>query len=76
MLFDLIGAASGGSVSNVGKSARVIVVNRRNKMHTLEQLGTSEGATTRMHEIERDLELLSFTAWCEKYDVPESFVSG
>jgi hypothetical protein len=73
---DLATAAAGGGVSNYSGKAKVIVFNGAGKHRVLESVDSEREAEERMSAIQRDSELLSTSAWCEKYDVPLSFAQG
>jgi hypothetical protein len=52
------------------------VFNEAGKHRVLETVDSEGVADDRRVAIQRDYDLLSTEAWCEKYDVPTSFAEG
>ena len=74
---DIVGAATGGGTSSsYSGKAKIVAYNEAGKHHVLEAVDTEAVAETRRAAIERDYELLSLQAWCEKYSVPTRFAEG
>jgi hypothetical protein len=74
---DLMGAATGGGTSSsYSGKAKVVVFNEAGKHRVLETVDSEGVADDRRVAIQRDYDLLSTEAWCEKYDVPTSFAEG
>lgn len=73
---DLAGAAFGGGISNYSGKAKVVAFNEAGKHRVLEAVDSEQAALDRMAAIQRDYDLLSAEAWCDKYDVPISFAQG
>ncbi len=74
---DIVGAAIGGGMSSsYSGKAKIVAFNEAGKHHVLEAADTEELAEDRMAAIERDYDLLSLQAWCEKYKVPTAFAEG
>jgi hypothetical protein len=69
----LIGDGVAGSYS--GK-AKVVAVNDAGQDRVVEAVDTELSVEDRMADIQRDYELLSAQAWCEKYKVPITFAEG
>jgi len=77
IVLDLISAASGGNVSSYsGTHPRIVIYNLEGKRRVLERAATEEEARLRAAEIERDYQLLSTATWCNRYNVPVSFISN
>jgi hypothetical protein len=71
---DIVGAATGGGMSSdYSSKAKVVAFNGAGKHHVIEAVESEELAEDRLAAIERDYELLSLQAWCQKYDVPRRF---
>jgi hypothetical protein len=54
----------------------VVVHNANGEMRVLEVTKTVKEAKDRVAAIENDFKTLDSAQWCERYDVPLSFVSG
>jgi hypothetical protein len=59
-----------------GRGPSVVVQNATGDKRVLEVTKTAEEARDRVAEIEKDFQTLDTAQWCERYDVPISFVSG
>jgi hypothetical protein len=71
---DIAGAATGGGMSNnYSGKAKVVAFNEAGKHHVMVAVESEQVAEDRKSAIERDYELLSLQAWCNKYDVPRRF---
>ncbi len=70
------GAASSQFESYSGRGPSVVVRNADGEKRVLETTRTLKEARERAASIERDFEALDTEQWCERYDVPVSFVSG
>lgn len=62
--------------SDYSGKAKIVAFNEAGKHHVMEAVDTQEVAEARRAAIERDYELLSVQAWCEKYNVPTRFAVG
>ena len=69
-------AFDGGIKSFPGGSQSVVAENLNGDRHVLAVAQTMDEAQERAATIERDFRALSPTKWCERYDVPVSFVAG
>jgi hypothetical protein len=69
-------AFDGGVKSFPGGSPSVMAENSNDSRHVIAVAKTMEEAQKRAATIERDFDALSSTEWCERYDVPVSFVQG
>ena len=58
------------------EEAKVVAFNEAGKHRVLEAVDPDQTAEDRMVAIQRDYDLLSTEAWCEKYHVPTSFAEG
>lgn len=67
---------NGGIKSLPGGSPSVVAENLKGGKHVLEVAETAEEAEDRAATIEQDFRTLSPLEWCERYDVPASFVPG
>jgi hypothetical protein len=71
---------AGSSAPMVATKARwITVVNRRGWTRAVDELprtASDDWIEERILEIERDLDLLSLPAWCERYGVPMLFVEA
>lgn len=59
-----------------GPGPSVVVRNANGEKRVLEVTETVKEARDRVAAIEKDLKTLDTAQWCERYDVPLSFVSG
>ncbi len=59
-----------------GGRPTVVVYNSNGAKRVLEATNTVKGARKRAASIEQDFKALNTEQWCERYDVPPSFVSG
>ncbi len=59
-----------------GKGPTVVVHNATGEKRVLEVTRTLQEARARSRAIEHDFKTLSTAQWCERYDVPVSFVTG
>jgi hypothetical protein len=69
-------AASSQFQSYSGRGPSVVAQNANGEKRVLEVTRTVNEARDRAHAIEKDFKTLSAAQWCERYDVPVSFVSG
>jgi hypothetical protein len=63
---DLVGAANGGRVGSYLGKAKVVAFNEAGKHRVLEAVDSEQVAEDRRVAIQRDYDLLSIEAWCEK----------
>jgi hypothetical protein len=74
---DIVGAATGGGMSSrYSGKAKIVAFNEARKHHVVGAADSGELAEDRRAAIERDYELLSIQAWCQKYKVPTRFAEG
>jgi hypothetical protein len=66
----------GGFDSYSGRGPSVVAENCKGEKRVLAVTKTVKEATEKAEIIEREFEMLAPTTWCERYDVPPSFVSG
>ncbi len=59
-----------------GGPPSVVVYNSNGEKRVLEATNTVKEARKRAASIEQDFKTLNTAQWCERYDVPSSFVSG
>ena len=59
-----------------GPGPSVVVHNANGEKRVLEVTKTVKQARDRVAAIEKDFKTLDTAQWCERYDVPPSFVSG
>jgi hypothetical protein len=59
-----------------GPGPSVVVHNANREKRVLEVTKTVKEAQDRVAAIEKDFKTLNTAQWCERYDVPLSFVSG
>jgi hypothetical protein len=59
-----------------GPGPSVVVHNANGEKRLLEVTKTVKEARDRLAAIEKDFKTLNMAQWCERYDVPLSFVSG
>ena len=59
-----------------GPGPSVVVHNANGEKRVLEVTKTIKEARDRVGAIEKDFKTLNMAQWCERYDVPLSFVSG
>ena len=59
-----------------GPGPSVVVHNANREKRVLEVTKTVKEARDRVAAIEKDFKTLNTAQWCERYDVPLSFVSG
>jgi hypothetical protein len=59
-----------------GQRPAVVVENAAGEKRVLEVTKTVKAARDRAAIIERDFDTLDTAQWCERYDVPDSFVGG
>lgn len=70
------GSASSQFENYSGGAPSVVVTNANGERRVLEVTKTVKEARERATAAEQDLKTLNTTEWCERYDVPPSFVSG
>jgi hypothetical protein len=70
------GSASSQFESYSGNGPSVIVQNAREEKRVVEVTRNVKEARERAAAIENDYKVLSTAEWCERYDVPASFVTG
>lgn len=66
----------GGFKSYSGGGPSVVAENRTGEKRVVEVTKTMKEAQERAAAVEQDFETLSVSEWCERYDVPGSFVTG
>ena len=54
----------------------VIAVNQSGREHQVLEAPTKKEALAQLSQVRSDLESLGVRRWCEKYDVPWTFVTG
>jgi hypothetical protein len=59
-----------------GPGPSVVVHNANGEIRVLEVAKTIKKARDRVTAIEKDFKTLNTAQWCERYDVPPSFMSG
>jgi hypothetical protein len=59
-----------------GRGPSVVIHNEDGEKRVLEATKTMKEARERATAIEQDFKTLGTTAWCDRYDVPMSFVTG
>jgi hypothetical protein len=69
-------AFGGGFKSYSGRGPSVVAENCTGEVRVIEVTKTMKEAQGRAATIEQDFRTLSTSEWCERYDVPVSFVSG
>jgi hypothetical protein len=65
-----------GRYENPVTGPSVVVQNAQGEKRVLEVAKSMKGARDRATAIEKDYNTLDTTQWCERYDVPVSFVAG
>ena len=70
------GAASSQFENYSGRGPSVVAQNANGEKWVLEVTKTAKEARERVAAIERDFKTLKTAQWCDRYDVPASFVSG
>jgi hypothetical protein len=70
------GSASSQFQSYSGRGPSVVVHNVHGEKRVIEVTKTVNDARDRAAAIEKDYKTLGAAQWCERYDVPVSFVSG
>jgi hypothetical protein len=70
------GSASSQFQNYSGRGPSVVVQNAGGEKRVLEVTKTVKEARDRATTIEKDFGTLNAAEWCERYDVPISFVSG
>ena len=66
----------GGFKSYSGRGPSVVAENRTGEKRVVEVAKTMREAQDRSATIEQDFMTLKTSEWCERYDVPVSFVTG
>jgi hypothetical protein len=66
----------GGFKSYSGRGPSVVAENERGERRVIETTKSIKEARDRMAGIEQDFKTLSAAEWCDRYDVPASFVAG
>ena len=69
-----VGGSGGSPVGSVKRYPEVAVYNSVGHRHVLEVVDTDEEAEDRAAVIEDDLRTLDTAEWCQRYNVPVSFV--
>jgi hypothetical protein len=69
-------SASSQFQSYSGRGPSVVVQNANGEKRTVEVTKSVKDARDRAAAIEKDYKSLGAAQWCERYDVPLSFVSG
>jgi hypothetical protein len=73
----LLGKTSiNGQYQDPVKGPAVVVHNARGDKRILEVAKTPKEARVRADTIEQEFKTLDTAQWCERYNVPQSFVSG
>jgi hypothetical protein len=73
----LLGKTSiSGQYQDPVKGPSVVVHNARGERRVLEVVKTAKEAQRRATAMEQECKTLTPAQWCERYDVPLSFVSG
>jgi hypothetical protein len=75
-MFRSRGSASSQFQSYSGRGPSVVVQNARGEKRVIEVTKSVKEARDRAAAIAKDYKTLSATQWRERYDVPDSFVSG
>ena len=70
------GSASSQFEDYSGRGPSVVVQNTSGEKRVLEAARNMKDARARAATIENDYKTLSVAQWCERYDVPTSFVMG
>jgi hypothetical protein len=70
------GSASSQFQSYSGRGPSVVAQNTAGEKRIIEVTKTVKDARDRVAVIQKDYETLGVEQWCERYDVPSSFVSG
>jgi hypothetical protein len=70
------GSASSQFERYSGRGPSVVVTNANGERRVLEVTKTVKEARERAAAVEQDFTTLNTAEWCERYDVPVSFVSG
>ena len=70
------GAASSQFENYSSRGPSVVVQNANGEKRVLEVTKTVKEARGRAAAIEQDFKTLNTALWCERYDVPVSFMSG
>jgi hypothetical protein len=68
--------STSGRYENPVKGPSVVVQNVNGERRVLEVTKTMKQARERVNVVENDFKMLTAAQWCERYDVPVSFVSG
>lgn len=71
-----LGRTISATTMNSGPGPTVVVHNANGEKRVLEVAKTAKEARDRVAAIEKDFKTLNTAQWCERYDVPLSFVSG
>lgn len=66
----------GGFKSYSGRGPSVVAENRTGERRVVEVTKTMKEAQDRAATIEQDFKTLSTSEWCERYEVPSSFMTG
>jgi hypothetical protein len=66
----------GGFKSYSGRGPSVVAENEAGEKRVIETTKTIEEARDRVAAIELDFKTLSAAEWCDRYDVPASFLAG
>jgi hypothetical protein len=66
----------GGFESYSGRGPSVVAQNSAGEQRVVAVTKTMDEAEQRAEVIEQEFKGLGVAAWCERYDVPESFVAG
>jgi hypothetical protein len=72
---DLAFAGPNSGASDYNKGSTITLFNSNGDHRRIAQLPTEQEARDKVEAMQRDLELFSTHAWCEKYEVPVSFVT-
>jgi hypothetical protein len=75
-ILDGLSGTVGPNNSTVSRYPEVAVYNWLGVRRVLEVTDTDEQAEERADVVQDDFETLSLDEWCDRYDVPSSFVTG
>jgi hypothetical protein len=76
-VFDVaLSTGSNSQASDYNKGSSIMLYNSNGDHRRIGRMPTEQEARDQVAVMQRDLGLLSTHAWCEKYGVPISFVTG
>jgi hypothetical protein len=76
VVLDVALAGPNSGASDYNKGSLITVYNSNGKHLRLGRLPSEQEARDKIATMQRDLDLLSAQAWCDKYEIPVSFVNG